>query len=165
MADWDVAISALDTSTECDIQKALQNLIHGRSSLSITHRLSVSLFLYLKHSVWYASLIIDHCQCGSVSYLLTEFIDVSWFDVNHMILVFKDCQIIEQVSHKQLLELNGDFVGMWADQITAAGGLSVDEGLREPVSSYQKFDDTIPSSDKPVTMDIDTAPMQDTTEP
>ena len=82
-----------------------------------------------------------------------------------MILVFKDCQIIEQVSHKQLLELNGDFVGMWADQITAAGGLSVDEGLREPVSSYQKFDDTIPSSDKPVTTDIDTAPMQDTTEP
>lgn len=35
--------SALDTSTEKDIQKALQNLMKGRSSLSIAHRLSVSL--------------------------------------------------------------------------------------------------------------------------
>jgi ABC-type transport system involved in Fe-S cluster assembly fused permease/ATPase subunit len=34
--------SALDTSTEKDIQKALQNLQSGRSSLSIAHRLSVS---------------------------------------------------------------------------------------------------------------------------
>jgi ABC-type multidrug transport system fused ATPase/permease subunit len=33
--------SSLDTSTEKDIQKALQNLIKGRSSLSIAHRLSV----------------------------------------------------------------------------------------------------------------------------
>ena len=82
-----------------------------------------------------------------------------------MILVFKDCQIIEQVSHKQLLELNGVFVGMWANQITAAGGLSVDGGLREPVSVYQKIDDAIPSSDKPVTVDINTAPTQNTTEP
>ena len=51
MADRDVAISALDTSTERDIQKALQNLVRGRSSLSIAHRLSVSLFLYLEHGV------------------------------------------------------------------------------------------------------------------
>lgn len=35
-------LSALDTSTEKDIQKALQNLVQGRSSLSIAHRLSVS---------------------------------------------------------------------------------------------------------------------------
>jgi ABC-type transport system involved in Fe-S cluster assembly fused permease/ATPase subunit len=42
-----VIISALDTSTERDIQKALQNLVRGRSSLSIAHRLSVSLFLCL----------------------------------------------------------------------------------------------------------------------
>lgn len=33
--------SALDTSTEKDIQKALQHLMEGRSSLSIAHRLSV----------------------------------------------------------------------------------------------------------------------------
>ena len=53
---------------------------------------------------------------------------------------------------------------MWADQITAAGGLPVDGGLREPVSGYQ-IDDVIPLSDKPVTADIDTAPTQDTAEP
>jgi ATP-binding cassette subfamily B (MDR/TAP) protein 6 len=53
---------------------------------------------------------------------------------------------------------------MWADQITAAGGLPVDKGLREPVSGYQ-IDDTIPLSDKPVTADIDAAPTQDTAEP
>jgi ABC-type multidrug transport system fused ATPase/permease subunit len=38
--------SALDTSTEKDIQKALQNLVMGRSSLSIAHRLSVSCYPY-----------------------------------------------------------------------------------------------------------------------
>jgi hypothetical protein len=53
---------------------------------------------------------------------------------------------------------------MWADQITAAGGLPVDGGPREPVSGYQ-MDDAIPSSDKPVTADIDAAPTQDTAEP
>src|SRR5882757_397819 len=40
--------SALDTSTEKDIQKALQNLVRGRSSLSIAHRLSVSV---LQHAI------------------------------------------------------------------------------------------------------------------
>jgi ABC-type transport system involved in Fe-S cluster assembly fused permease/ATPase subunit len=50
-ADLYVTISALDTSTERDIQKALQNLVRGRSSLSIAHRLSVSLFLCLEHGV------------------------------------------------------------------------------------------------------------------
>ena len=53
---------------------------------------------------------------------------------------------------------------MWADQITASSGLSVDGGLREPVSGYQ-IDDAIPLSDKPVTADIDAAPTQDTAEP
>ena len=53
---------------------------------------------------------------------------------------------------------------MWADQITAAGGLPVDGGLREPVSGYQ-IDNDIPLSDKPVTADIDAAPTQDTAEP
>jgi hypothetical protein len=53
---------------------------------------------------------------------------------------------------------------MWAEQISAAGGLSVDGGLREPVNGYQ-IDDAIPLSDKPVTADIDAAPTQDTVEP
>lgn len=51
VADRYVTISALDTSTERDIQKALQNLVRGRSSLSIAHRLSVSLFLRLEHDM------------------------------------------------------------------------------------------------------------------
>ena len=85
-------------------------------------------------------------------------------DVNRRILVLKDGQIVEQGNHKQLLERNGVFAGMWADQITAAGGLPVDGGLREPVSGYQ-IDDAIPLSDKPVTADIDAAPTQDTAEP
>lgn len=42
----DDACSALDTSTEKDIQKALQHLVEGRSSLSIAHRLSVSAILF-----------------------------------------------------------------------------------------------------------------------
>ncbi|KAH9924903.1 uncharacterized protein B0H18DRAFT_1010688 [Fomitopsis serialis] len=37
----DEATSALDTATEKDIQKALQHLAEGRSSLAIAHRLSV----------------------------------------------------------------------------------------------------------------------------
>jgi hypothetical protein len=40
----------------------------------------------------------------------------------------------------------------------------VDGGLRESVSGYQ-IDDAIPSSDEPVTADIDAAPTQDTAEP
>lgn len=44
-------ISALDTSTEKDIQKALQNLVKGRSSLSIAHRLSVSGIAIMKYSM------------------------------------------------------------------------------------------------------------------
>src|SRR5260221_4790015 len=47
---------------------------------------------------------------------------------------------------------------MWADQISAAGG------LKEAVSGYQ-IDDAIPITDEPVTGDIDAAPTQDTAEP
>jgi ATP-binding cassette subfamily B (MDR/TAP) protein 6 len=81
-----------------------------------------------------------------------------------LILVLKDGQIIEQGNHKQLLKLNGVFAGMWADQISAAGGLPVDGGLGEAVGGYQ-IDDAIPLTEEPVTADIDAAPTQDTAEP
>lgn len=95
--------------------------------------------------------------------LPSSFLDVcSW---NNRILVLKDGQIIEQGNHKQLLELNGVFAAMWADQISADGGLPVDGGLEEVVGGYQ-VDDTIPGPfDESVTQDIDAAPTQDTTEP
>lgn len=53
--------SALDTSTEKDIQKALQNLVKGRSSLSIAHRLSVS--------AWYLSCQVSLCLTELASIL------------------------------------------------------------------------------------------------
>lgn len=42
----DEATSALDTSTEKEIQAALNSLMRGRSSLSVAHRLSVSIMPY-----------------------------------------------------------------------------------------------------------------------
>ena len=54
--------SALDTSTEKDIQKALQNLVEGRSSLSIAHRLSVSVLQHaIKQCADFFFLHKDHC--------------------------------------------------------------------------------------------------------
>ena len=55
-------VSALDTSTEKDIQKALQNLVEGRSSLSIAHRLSVSALQHaIKQCTNFFLLLKDHC--------------------------------------------------------------------------------------------------------
>lgn len=55
-------VSALDTSTEKDIQKALQNLVEGRSSLSIAHRLSVSVLQHaIKQCTEFFFLREDHC--------------------------------------------------------------------------------------------------------
>ncbi|KAG2121409.1 P-loop containing nucleoside triphosphate hydrolase protein, partial [Suillus cothurnatus] len=36
-----------------------------------------------------------------------------------LIMVLKDGRIVEQGSHRELLELNGLFASMWADQISA----------------------------------------------
>ncbi|KAA1475175.1 hypothetical protein DENSPDRAFT_841913 [Dentipellis sp. KUC8613] len=45
-----------------------------------------------------------------------------------LILVLKDGQIVEQGSHKELLDQNGLFASMWADQVSAT---------EDPVSGYQ----------------------------
>ncbi|CAE6518555.1 unnamed protein product [Rhizoctonia solani] len=79
----DEATSALDTNTERDIQKALQNLTDGRSSVSIAHRLS---------TVANADLI----------------------------LVLHQGEIVESGTHRELVERDGRFAAMWADQISSA---------------------------------------------
>ena len=61
-------------------------------------------------------------------------------------------QIVEQGNHRQLLKLDGVFATMWADQISAAGGLN------EAVRGYQ-IDDPVPINDQPVAEDIDTATL------
>lgn len=53
------------------------------------------------------------------------------------ILVLKDGQIVEQGSHKELLELNGNFASMWADQIAT----SDDPAVRSlPIEGYSVDD-------------------------
>lgn len=70
-------VSALDTSTEKDIQKALQNLVQGRSSLSIAHRLSVSGVPYQNACV----LLIDVAPAQTIATadLYVAFLALSYF--------------------------------------------------------------------------------------
>lgn len=70
-------VSALDTSTEKDIQKALQNLVQGRSSLSIAHRLSVSGVPYQNACV----LLIDVAPAQTIATadLYVVFLALSYF--------------------------------------------------------------------------------------
>ncbi|KAF8267679.1 hypothetical protein EI94DRAFT_1729904 [Lactarius quietus] len=76
-----------------------------------------------------------------------------------IILVLKDGQIVEQGTHKELLEVNGVFAAMWADQISATGEPAVEAG---PKNDYQ-IDDAAPISEPAIT-DVDAAPTQDTAE-
>lgn len=55
--------SALDTSTEKDIQKALQHLVEGRSSLSIAHRLSVRPTFFDMYTFLTLWRTLDHQVC------------------------------------------------------------------------------------------------------
>ncbi|KAI0058695.1 hypothetical protein BV25DRAFT_1901938 [Artomyces pyxidatus] len=57
-----------------------------------------------------------------------------------LILVLKDGQIVEQGTHKQLLEQNGIFATMWADQITAAEE-HIDVSNKEAVVGYDMQQD------------------------
>jgi ATP-binding cassette subfamily B (MDR/TAP) protein 6 len=77
-----------------------------------------------------------------------------------LILVLKDGQIVEQGTHKELLEVNGVFAAMWADQISATGEPAVDDGPREVLNGYQ-IDNVVPVSEPAIT-DVDAAPTQDT---
>lgn len=79
---FDEATSALDSVTEGYIQKGLESLMEGRTSIVIAHRLST----------------------------------LSQMD---RILVFDKGRIIEDGSHKELLEKNGHYANMWEMQ---AGG-------------------------------------------
>jgi len=79
-----------------------------------------------------------------------------------LILVLKDGQIVEQGTHKELLEVNGVFAAMWADQISATGEQVVDGNSREVLNGYQ-IDDVVLVSEPAIT-DVDAAPTQDTAE-
>ncbi|NLK21036.1 MAG: ABC transporter ATP-binding protein [Epulopiscium sp.] len=78
----DEATSSVDTRTEVLIQRAMENLMKGRTSFIIAHRLST-----IKDA--------------------------------DLILVMKEGDIIEQGSHKELLEKNGFYAELYNSQFTA----------------------------------------------
>jgi len=75
----DEATSSVDTRTEIRIQKAMDHLMHDKTSFVIAHRLST---------------IMDA----------------------DLILVLKDGNVIEQGSHKELLEKGGFYSEMFNSQ-------------------------------------------------
>lgn len=58
--------------------------------------------------------LVDGRSCLSIAHRLST---IKGAD---LIMVLKDGRIVEQGSHKELLELNGLFASMWADQISAS---------------------------------------------
>ena len=75
----DEATSALDSESEALIQEALKNLMQGRTSIVVAHRLST----------------------------------IAGLDE---IVVLKDGKIVEQGSHKKLLEANNEYAKLWSRQ-------------------------------------------------
>ena len=131
-------ISALDTSTEKDIQKALQNLVEGRSSLSIAHRLSVS---SLQHAINQCTDFFSSVKTIASADMYVKF--QSWMLAVLIyvisILVLKDGQIVEQGNFKKLLAIDGIFASMWADQVSSTDDpvLSISgTGVKGEVSGY-----------------------------
>ncbi len=78
----DEATSSVDTRTEVEIQKAMNNLMKGRTSFVIAHRLST---------------IRDA----------------------DLILVMKEGTIIEQGSHKELIEKKGFYEELYNSQFSS----------------------------------------------
>ncbi len=79
----DEATTSVDTRTEASIQKAMNNLMKGRTSFVIAHRLST-----IKNA--------------------------------DLILVMKDGDIIEQGTHKELLEQQGFYADLYNSQFEEA---------------------------------------------
>ena len=131
-------ISALDTSTEKDIQKALQNLVEGRSSLSIAHRLSVSALQHAINQQCTNFLREDHCISRHVRRIFQlRILAVLIYVIS--ILVLKDGQIVEQGNFKKLLAIDGIFASMWAHQVSSTDDpvLSISgTGVKNEVSGY-----------------------------
>lgn len=75
----DEATSALDSESEALIQEALVNLMHGRTSIVVAHRLST----------------------------------IAGLDE---IVVLSDGRIVEQGSHHELLDNNGEYTKLWSRQ-------------------------------------------------
>lgn len=75
----DEATSALDSESEAAIQEALANLMEGRTSIVVAHRLST----------------------------------IAGLD---RIVVLRDGKIVEQGSHKELLDKNGEYAKLWSRQ-------------------------------------------------
>ena len=75
----DEATSALDSESEAAIQAALSNLMEGRTSIVVAHRLST----------------------------------IAGLD---RIVVLRDGKIVEQGSHKELLDKNGEYAKLWGRQ-------------------------------------------------
>lgn len=75
----DEATSALDSESEAAIQEALANLMEGRTSIVVAHRLST----------------------------------IAGLD---RIVVLRDGKIVEQGSHKELLDKNGEYAKLWGRQ-------------------------------------------------
>jgi subfamily B ATP-binding cassette protein MsbA len=75
----DEATASLDTNSEKEVQKALENLTANKTSIVIAHRLST---------------ILDADK----------------------ILVLKDGNIVEEGTHKELLELNGEYANLYRIQ-------------------------------------------------
>ncbi len=105
----DEATSGVDTRTEIRLQKAISNLVKGRTSFIIAHRLSTiknaNLILVLKDGHIIEQRLqkaISNLVKGRTSFIIAH--RLSTIKNANLILVLKDGHIIEQGTHSQLLQ-------------------------------------------------------------